>query len=63
MVGHHGHGAPKQSVRKPSLKREHKITFDGIKPDKDPDEGMIVMKGKYLFYLPILSFTLSFNCV
>ena len=54
MVGHHGHGAPKQSVRKPSLKREHKITFDGIKPDKDPDEGMIVMKGSisftYLYY-------------
>jgi len=49
VIGHHGHhGAPKQSVRKPSIKKEHKITFEGIKPDKDPDDGMIVMKG-FLF--------------
>lgn len=48
VIGHHGHGAPKQSARKPSIKKEHKITFEGIKPDKDPDEGMIVMKG-FLF--------------
>ena len=48
VIGHHGHGAPKVSVRKPSIKKEHKITFEGIKPDKDPDEGMIVMKG-FLF--------------
>lgn len=27
---------------------EPEITFEGIKPDKDPDEGMIVMKG-FLF--------------
>lgn len=49
VIGHHGHGhMPKQSARKPSIKKEHKITFEGIKPDKDPDEGMIVMKG-FLF--------------
>ena len=34
MIGHHGHGAPKPSARKPSIKKEHKITFEGVKPDK-----------------------------
>jgi len=48
VIAHHGHGMPKQSVRKQSVKKEHKITFEGVKADKDPDEGMIVMKG-FLF--------------
>lgn len=43
LVGHHGHGAPKQpSARKPSIKKEHKITFEGLKPDKDPSMYLVL---------------------